>query len=262
MKKLLKFEFYKLFKQKSFYICTAIILGLAALNLVAIKYLLSEIESEPNLIFSSPIRSVMSTVSGNFTMLSGIFVALFVCGDFSQQTIKNIYSRGFSKTEVFFSKYIVAVVGTLIMLALNYAVSFIFAAIFLGEISITGTELYQIAAQIITILAFTSFAFTLSMIFRKTGASIALTIVGPTIIDLLLLILSTIIGSQGLLTKYFISGILSILSSSTLDATSLMNTITEGALTNADITQFLLISLAYAVVFVVIGFFVNKKRDT
>lgn len=106
MKNLLKFEFHKLFKQKSFYICTIIMLVLSFFSILLNKSLANN--PELNMAMPMVMSSLLTAVnSSNFTMICGIFIALFVCTDYDQQTIKNVYSRGFSRSKVYFAKYIV-----------------------------------------------------------------------------------------------------------------------------------------------------------
>ena len=119
MKDLLKFEFYKLKKQKSFYICTAVILAMSFLGALLTK-LLADNNAGLNTVVLSGQSTMLSAISSsNFTMICSIFIALFVCADHSEQTIKNIYSRGFSKGTVYFAKYTVGVVATATMFVLT-----------------------------------------------------------------------------------------------------------------------------------------------
>ncbi len=96
MNNLMKFEFRKLFKQKSFYICTAVMLGMSFIGLLLNKALASN--PDFNIVLPTASSALLSAVSSSsFTMVCGIFIALFVCTDYDQQTIKNVYSRGFSR---------------------------------------------------------------------------------------------------------------------------------------------------------------------
>ena len=257
--RLLRFEFYKFIRQKSFYICTVILMALAVLSMVSVKI----VESSgiiPS--FSvAPVVALLSNVNDTFIMLAGIFVALLVCGDFSQQTVKNIYGRGFSKTQVFFAKFGVAVFGTFIMFVLNYAVSFILGLALFGEIELTGVIIYDIVAQFAVSLAYVSFAFMLSFAFRKTGVAIALTIVGPIIVNLVLSLVSVIAKTEFSLTNYWISGILTKLSGASAELSELSESMGSFGLTTGDINLCLIISLAYTAVFIAIGYYINKRKD-
>ncbi len=93
MKKLLKFELYKLKKTKSLYICSAIILALLLFSLL-IRLILTKTWGEELMEKPSAVGSMLSSInSSDFILVVGIFIALYVCSDFSQHTIKNIFSR-------------------------------------------------------------------------------------------------------------------------------------------------------------------------
>ncbi len=51
-------------------------------------------------------------------MFAGIVTALLVCDDYEQQTIKNIYARGYSRSQVYFSKLISVFLAVTVMFAL------------------------------------------------------------------------------------------------------------------------------------------------
>ena len=125
MRNILKFEFHKLFRQKSFYICSAIMVVFSVLGIMITKSLA---ENNPELITGnlSGLSALLSAItSANFVMISGIFIALFVCTDHDNQTIKNIYSRGFSKTKVYISKLIVCLCAVIVMFAITLGASYI-----------------------------------------------------------------------------------------------------------------------------------------
>ncbi len=260
MNVLTKFEFYKLLRQKSFYVCAVIIAVSAVLSMVATKIILDAAILEGYDV--SPATAVLSRVDDTFTMLCGIFVALLVCGDFSQQTIKNVYARGFSKTQVYFAKFIAAGVGTLVMFIINYAVSFLLGLALFGEIGVTDLMAYDMAAQLITAFAFTAFTFAVSFIFRKTGVGIALSIVGPMVVNLVLILVSQIAKVDFSLSEYWISGILTKLSGMATGGTVVVaDALADGTLTVSDVTVCLVLSAVYTAAFVVLGYYVNKKKD-
>ena len=116
MSKLLRFEFHKLFRQKSFYICTALLL---VINLYTISYAYDNGGRSTGLICMS--AAVCST---DFTMLFGIFTALFTCDDYANGTIRNILSRGFTRTQVYFAQLITVIVAAVIAVLLVWAATF------------------------------------------------------------------------------------------------------------------------------------------
>ena len=104
MGNLLRFEFRKLFGQKSFYVCTLLLLLFVFLSAVLSKLIAENADdaSYPALMTVNILRS--SLQSANLPLILGIFTALFVCTDHADGTIKNIYAKGYPRTAVYFSK--------------------------------------------------------------------------------------------------------------------------------------------------------------
>ena len=90
MKNLLKFEFHKLFKAKSFYICTAIIFLMSLLT-VAISVLFSNIQVEGMAITKAgPLETMINAISSsNFTMIM-IIHGLVFCSEVTANTVNTI----------------------------------------------------------------------------------------------------------------------------------------------------------------------------
>ena len=102
MNNLIKFEFRKLFKSKSFYICLLICIGLVLLSGLTTKIM---VESREVIDLPSKYSMLQGAVSfGNITLISAIYTALFVCEDESSNTLKNIYAKGYTRGNVFISK--------------------------------------------------------------------------------------------------------------------------------------------------------------
>lgn len=247
MTNLLKFEFRKLFKQKSFYICTAVMLAMSLVGLLLSKTLASN--PEFNMAMPSAKSALLSAVSSSsFTMLCGIFIALFVCTDYDQQTIKNIYSRGFTRTNVYFAKYIVSVISTVIMFAVALIFTYVAGAVMLDGTAAEGNYVGLIAGQLIYCLAYSSFVFAISLILKKVGVSIALAILGPSLIGTVINLADAFLKIENFkIGSYWLDGFIGDLISLATDATRLIVCI--------------VLSLVYAVVFVVAGFFINRKQE-
>ena len=156
MNNLLKFEFRKLFNQKSFYICTGVMLALSFIAMLFNKALAEN--SDLNTVMPTAKSALLSAISSsNFTIICGIFIALFVCTDYDQQTIKNVYSRGFSRNSVYFAKYIVCVISTIVMFAVILVFTYVAGDVFFKGTAETGNYLGLIAGQFLYCLAYSSF---------------------------------------------------------------------------------------------------------
>ncbi len=249
MKNLLKFEFHKLFKAKSFYICTAIIFLMSLLT-VAISVLFSNIQVEGMTITKAgPLETMINAISSsNFTMISGIFVAIFACYDYEQQTIKNVYSHGFSRNKVYFAKFIVCMAATLIMFALTLIFNYLLGLGLLNGPYKDGNYLGLILGQIIYCITYSSFIFALALIIKKTGFSIALAILGPSLITLVITLVDSLLKLKEVkISSYWFGSFSS-------DLVSL-------ATTNNRLLIVIGLSIAYCVLFVLGGYFINRKQE-
>ena len=104
MGRLLHFEFHKLLRQKSFYICLAVSVAM----LLATTYtsvLISRGVAEPADIGIDGMDVMIGAVSGGMlSMVIGVFVPLFVCEDYASGTIRNIITRGYTRLGIFAAK--------------------------------------------------------------------------------------------------------------------------------------------------------------
>ncbi len=113
MLKLIKSDFYKLFRMKSFYICgvlAAVFAGLGIFSLNALdkmQYAMYGLED----MFISQYTGIYALTIGlsSATLFTTIVVSMFVPSEFKFGTIKNIISRGIGRTQIYFSKYIVTI---------------------------------------------------------------------------------------------------------------------------------------------------------
>ena len=251
MKRLIKFEFYKLLKSKVFIICSCIVLGLNILTMLAMRILLT-IDGE--ILPMSGKQFTLLAMGSSFTMLIGVFTTVFTCTDYDQETIKNIYSRGFSRNAVFWSKYLAVICGTLFMYFLGAVFNYIVGSVtFHGDVEVTDFWL-KLVVQILLVFAYTSFSFMIAIVLKRM-LSIGMVIVGPIVISLVLTIFSAIIGNGISLNSYWLDGILSYAS---VDA--LLTGITgEGV--SMDKILAVVLPVAYTVLFTLIGFFANRKSD-
>ena len=249
MKNLLKFEFYKLFKAKSFYICTAIIFLMSLLTVV-ITVLFSNIEVDgTTMTKAGALETMINAInSSNFTMICGIFVAIFACYDYEQQTIKNVYSHGFSRNKVYLAKFIVCMIATLIMFAATLAFNYLLGLGLLNGPYKDGNYLGLILGQIIYCITYSSFIFALALIIKKTGFSIALAILGPSVITLAFTLVDSLLKLKDTKISSYWFG------SFSTDLISL-------ATTNNRLLMVIGLSVAYCLLFVLGGYFINRKQE-
>lgn len=250
MSNLLKLEFRKLRKQKSFYICTVIMIILLFLSAVTLK-VLSEADAGPAARQSEAGISFVITAISNcsFLMIAGIFAALFICDDYEQQTIKNFYSRGYTKTQVYFSKFISVCLAVSIMFVLVLFSAFLFGKAYFGIGSVDGTDFMTVLlGQYIACMANISLFSALSFILRKNGSSIAAVIVAPMLVNMILGMADSFLKLKDTsLTNLWIS--------------SFMNDLSALAVEHSRLIICSAASIAYIIVFIAAGLFLHKKIE-
>jgi len=247
MSNLIKFEFHKLFRQKSFYICTAIMLAMSFLGLLLNKTL----ANNPDLNMTMPTAksSLLTAVSSSsFTMLCGIFLALFVCTDYDQQTIKNVYARGFSRSNVYFAKYVVCVISTIAMFALTLIFNYVVGSALFDGTADEGNYAGLIVGQLIYCLAYSSFVFAISLAVKKVGVAIALAVLGLSLIGTVISLADAFLKIENFkISSYWLDGFISDL--------TLLSTY------NTRLVVCIVLSIVYTVIFVVVGYVINKRQE-
>ena len=190
MNRLIRFEMNATFKRLSFYVCALCIILMSVLGVY--------MEAVPELLFGNLKMSMLNQIGfcgarsgitaisfSDFPVLIGIYASLSICTDYSQKTMKNVWSRGFSRTQVFFAKAFSVVVVSLIYGLLSIISAFITGTLLWGVGSVNPefyiiSVLVQLTACIGIGLAFnmTSFAF------KKMGLAIVTAVIGPSLLSL------------------------------------------------------------------------------
>ena len=252
MRKLLVFELFKMRKRKSMYICTGVMLGMFLLNLFTGYAMMSMVSEDMALIMGMPTTMnssmLMAANFSSFTQIAGIFIAIYVCEDYGQKTIKNVYSRGFSRTGVYFSKLLMC----LIYAVASFVIVVLFALLFGGSMFGFKAEGEHIAVlllgQLSVCIASVSFAFAISFMVRKLGAAIPIVIFVPLAITLVLGLADVVINSETIsLSNYWLDGMLANLSTSFATA--------EQRLVGC------ILPVVYSALFITVGFFVHRKSE-
>ena len=255
MKKLLNFEFRKLVRQKSFYVCNIILLGLIFLSALMSKAIFDNIENVENVEQTLPTASNMlqsSLTGGNLPLIIGIFVALFTCEDYTDGIIKNIYAKGYSRIEVYFSKLIAVCIFSAVACLVSIVVSFA-SGLVLFDIG-SGMDAHAVlvlATQVFVIVfGYTTMFFTISTILKKTGGSIAGCIVAPMVVSLVFGMADSFLHNNNIkFANYWLDGIFESIAKAPSD-------VTRSTLISA-----VVISAAYAIVCIAIGIKTSKRQE-
>ncbi len=209
MGNMLKFELRRLLKKPVFYIMLGLCVGVAIFYVFSTRenmnYMIenmSDIVSDYDygyekswvkerfVEYLSPQRLVLSNFWLMLPSVLAIFTAIFVCEDRARGTIKNIYARGYSRTNVFFSKFIVssavsAVLYLLVVGALYISgtIAFLTAPFDVSPQTVKGFWLL-VLGRLILMLAINAGYFMLSeLIGGNTGFSIASNMFAPSIMN-------------------------------------------------------------------------------
>jgi ABC-2 type transport system permease protein len=220
MKKLLAFEFRKLFASKSFYICTLLMMVLVVISSLITKFMdnmtgslaAQGVSIALEKVSHSGIYTAMTANSGNnISLIIAIFTALFVCNDFSQGTIKNVISRGYTRTQVFASKLIAVLCAVLIMFIMSFLTGFLCGSIIWKTAgSFESSYISVIAAQIFAVAAMGIMFFAASALVPQKGAAIGIGIGVSIGVPILFSLLDLVIKSKKItLSSYWIDTALS-----------------------------------------------------
>lgn len=180
MFKLLNFEFRKLIRQKSFYICIAAMLALLVGSAYTTELMTAKSGVEdPSL---SGISYLMEAISGSaLSAVLAVFIPLFICEDYASGTIRNIITRGFSRLEMFIAKLIAVLAATVLMTAVCLAAAYLVGTAFwgAGEPSLGSEQVKILLCQLAVIAAYATMFFAISSMLQKVGGSIAICLILP-----------------------------------------------------------------------------------
>ena len=246
MKNLLRFEFFKLRKRKSLYICLGAMLAILLFSLLASYEFLRSWDSEYEP--SALIYVLSATNTSNFTLVVGIFVTLYVCEDFGQRTVKNIYSRGFSRIGVYFAKLIVCAVYVVAAFAIVELFTLALSSALFGYRAEEGHILALLFGQLLVCLAFASFSFAVGFTVKRTGIAIAISILAPLVVSFVLALADIAIDSEKfMISEYWLEGISNVLA----NPLSSVKQVVLGCI----------LPVIYAALFITAGFFIHRKTE-
>ena len=255
MSRLMRFEFRKAFRSLSFYIIALIGLGSIILTAVAAwivaNFLSGTLPSEAtDTMPTSAFTAMKGALSGaSFTVLGAIYIALFVAEDYSKETIKGVYAKGYSRNSIFWAKYLTSLVMCLIMFAVFMGGAFIINVVFFGLGTAGENFALSLIATIFIGLAYHALFFALSISVRKTAGCIAIGIITPIVISGAFLILDTVAKDlKPSPSTYWLDSRLTQLSQVDVALDTIGGSI---------LTAVIVIVIALA-----ISYFVNHKRDS
>ena len=178
MSKLIKLQIRNVFHNKLFYVCLGLTLLMVPIFTAIGSFNSADIE--PLKVFPQ----ITAFLSNELGLMSIIFIALFCCFDFNEGTTKNIIARGYTKTELLFSKYIVSFIGVFTIYIITALVTYM---LFIKNgLGYESNMLYPFINNIVRIVAYTVFCATISFVIEKNGSAIIACLFVPTIIPTIL----------------------------------------------------------------------------
>ena len=198
MKKLVKLQLRNLFSLKSFYVCSALMLLSPIINLVASLLLKKE--------FTATFIPEVSNLLSSTEIVITVVIVLFACLDSNDGTLKNIISRGYTKKQYLLSKYLVALIATLIMYLVPIVLTFI---VTIGNgMGFASKYVYYILAYLMQIGATICLYVVLSYIFEKIGPSMVACLIGPSMVGTALPLLQLLVKTKKLnIANFWITNI-------------------------------------------------------
>ena len=203
MKSLIRSDFYKLRKAKSFWVCMILAVALAVFSVLIMDFSVKLMDKVPQqaaqeeaaleesgLNISTdgiPMSSadlnasnmLLMQFAGTTTILISIFVSLFVGGEFSHGTIKNLASKNHTRTQIYLSKIIVSVIAAIVMTLLYAVVATGLGTALWGfgkvDSSFVANACKGIGIEFLLVSAFTAVFVMFSMLIRQSGGAIAAT---------------------------------------------------------------------------------------
>lgn len=251
------FELRKFLRQKGVYILLGAGLVLLLLNLWTydLIYTVEDLmmpEEEAIVMGVIPELSSLYGMTGaltnaNFGTLLAVMVALYVCADHSDGTLKNIIGHGYSRMQIFGAKYIVCLVGAFGMAVICWLVGFLFGGALWGfEGTWSGTVFGAFGVQAVSIVAYTTLFFLVACVLKNIGGSLAVGIVIQMVPTLLFTMLDLFMENKSFLfMDYWIEGGMAV-----TDATA-----------TADLSRIAIVSGVYAVLFLVLSLLAVRKRE-
>ncbi|MBQ9370444.1 MAG: ABC transporter permease [Clostridia bacterium] len=256
MKNVLELEFRRLFRAKAFYICILISLALILITAATSKIMLNAINTEElpegvtvNMMAPTALSMMKGIGSSNVTTLLAIFVALFATEDYAGDIIKNIYARGYTRTEVYVAKYVVTFVGSIIFIAVTALFSLLIGATFFDGIGTAGKNYVgSLLAIALCLVAYFTIYFAVAVSLQKTGGSIAISIFGPLIVGLLISLLSAMLKLDDVdLADYWLTDRVTILQ--------------QADVAGKEIWIGCVIAVVVIAAGITIGYFLHKRRE-
>ncbi|HEX3021018.1 MAG TPA: ABC transporter permease subunit [Lachnospiraceae bacterium] len=264
---ILRADLYRLFRSKSFYICTMILIALLIASGIMMKYMEKTNENKRSegsitVEVENPNTEQVLVKSGTEFVLSapadmnmvGMFVAImitiFIAAEFNERTMKCIVAKGFTRRRIYLSKVITLSVATILMLTTFLIGSFLTGFAVSGRVNSISSEytfeaIRYLAVAFLLYLSMASIFILVNFIFKNMAVAMAINISGlifiPNILD------SIEMNFHIPLTKYSVIHLISSIENLSVSTGKIVDAVVVGC--------------GYMVVSFVIGVFLFRRAD-
>lgn len=191
-------EFYKLRKSTPFWACLFVCAVFAALLPFALQYAAASGEEEfAGLPVSALDFFFFSFKFPTVTLITALFVSIFVSGEFHNGTMKNYVSKGFRRGRIFITKYLACAAAVTAMLAVYTAAEFISGTVFFGfypGVFSPGTFIGMLIGLWLLLMAYTAVFTAVGMNLRSSSGAIAVNICMASVLPFLLKAIDALFG--------------------------------------------------------------------
>ena len=251
MAPLFRYEFRRILRSRCPYICIAISAVIVFLALLSVNTLNNLLPEDQRVLGDALYGIKQAFGMSLFTVLAAIVVSVFITEEYAQETIKNVYGKGYGKNAVFWVTYLTSLSAVVVFFLFDLLVGFLSGLLFFGRMGTAGENYaLSVLGLFLIVLAYHSLFFAISISLRKPAPAIAASIAGPLVLSAIVLLFDSFAlkNASFKLADIWLSG--------RSDAM---------ALTNVPIAEFGKTVGTVAVVVaasLLISYFVNKKRES
>ena len=201
MIRLLKANFARLWKTKSFWVCMIISVGLGLANFLTSYSVNSECVKT--------LGAELMSNGSNILLFISIFAALYLGTDYSNGTIRNKLVIGHKRSEIYFSNVITTAAGGLLLMAAEWLVVLVTGLCLGGEIGMPAGELaLKMLVCVGAVIAISAIFTLLGMLFTAKSTIVTITLVSTFVLIIGAAVIESLLAEPEYVTDYvfFVDG--------------------------------------------------------
>ena len=214
MNRLLKVYLLNIFKQKGFYICLFINL----LFTVLLPYVAELFVKSAAIPVADRIIQLVDV-----GLIAMIYITIFVCSDYTDGAAKNFISRGYTRRQVLYAKFIASLIAVFSFFALNAIVTF--AVFFDNGMKFDKSKIIILIGSLIASVAAIGFYVITSNTIEKLSTAITVNVIVYSLVPAAFLLIMTISKIDFDISNYWITGISGLIPKENAGITDLLKVI-------------------------------------